>query len=268
MIVPARILSAVPAVAVLLPRTVIITALALTAVGSLRNVVETISVSRRAHLLPPPITIHNSSIIQSLRSMNREELLRFYLTQCSCTDNIFEETLALDYDGFLLNNNGFFMTRITQFITHELFSIGSAKARKVGRRNRWIGKSFRSAIGINRFGCDHLLHSFDVSYEATRFPISAPANATANDKSIMLRYRRHQPGWWSPWSSMVDELRVVPSPGDASRRDMAAVPELLLGFGSVGWSGGIYNAAPFLLVYNGSKAKPVPDLDESAVATT
>lgn len=93
----------------------------------------------------------------------------------------------------------------------------------------WRGKSFFEveSIGRNRFEGDSLDHTFDYSLEGS---------ALDDGYSCVLRYRRHH-SRLSLWRSMRDELRVLSlTDGD-----------VLIGMGSMTWSGGSLNASPFCL---------------------
>jgi hypothetical protein len=135
---------------------------------------------------------------------------------------------------------------VARFLTHSLF----------GRGGLWNGKCFeqQNGEGINRFVMVerddkpkpttaspddssklYFNHKFDYSLE--------PSHLSSNLQSLELRYRKHQHfskgGWTSLlWKSMVDEVRMV----ECSNGEC-----LLLGFGTMGWSGGIWNGSPFLL---------------------
>jgi hypothetical protein len=132
-------------------------------------------------------------------------------------------------------------TRVTRFITNRLF----------GKGRRWNGKRFNveTLDGINRFEAfsqkkdrvdpkkvtvtlkTETNHAFD--WGVDRSPLSA------DKKSIVLNYERHQKNW-SLWKHMTDELRMLPV-------DANGQYDILLGLGSMRWSGGALNCSPFCL---------------------
>ena len=132
-------------------------------------------------------------------------------------------------------------------MTHSLFSNG----------RRWSGKAFgmkQRGLGVNRFhnrvqsepqvGKDSDTvnddetfydHSFDYSLETSQL--------SPEIVSLVLRYRNHESfatsGWKILlWKNMRDELRLI----HCSNGDY-----VLLGWGCMAWSGGIWNASPFCL---------------------
>ena len=114
-------------------------------------------------------------------------------------------------------------------MTHVLFSSG----------RQWNGKAFQSddTRGINRFAPNatsadvEMDHSFDYQIERSLLK--------SDQKSLVLRYNKYQSfrkGGWTTllWKSMVDEIRLM----DCSNGEC-----VLIGMGSMGWSGGMYNGS-------------------------
>jgi hypothetical protein len=172
--------------------------------------------------------------------------------------------------GFLFNSHCYIhdtQTSVSQFITHGLF----------GKGCKWNGKSFycnnhnkrKEYIGTNRFqtttagggggsiGNNHASfderHPFDYSYSTSRIQ--------PHQTSIVLDYQRYQ-HFLSPWKTMKDEIRVLrPRPRTTNRSNRRGQrnsghtqpnsnmePAILIGLGSMGWSGGKWNCQPFCLV--------------------
>ncbi len=133
-------------------------------------------------------------------------------------------------------------TSVSKFLTNSLF----------GMNKLWNGKQFSSVndefIGINRFHEENRdsitnVHKFDYSIEPSIFGKS----------SIRLNYSRHQ-GMFSLWKTMVDEVRLLKVPRvqvQAVDKGGGEIEEkfdvILLGIGSMAWSGGMYNGQPFCL---------------------
>lgn len=118
---------------------------------------------------------------------------------------------------------------MTRFLTNVLF----------GKGRKWNGKAFRAnKRGVNRFhskqinGTDYQ-HEFDYSLEPSRI-------GTSHRSSISLCYSKYQFPL-SLWHSMRDELKCVPV-GNGDEK-----VQVLIGFGSMSWSGGKLNASPFCL---------------------
>lgn len=112
-------------------------------------------------------------------------------------------------------------------MTHFLFSRG----------RRWNGKAFGDdKRGINRFvtkskSKEELDHTFDCQIEKS--------SLQSDQESLVLRYKNYQTlrsgGWTSLlWKSMVDEIRLI---------DCLNGECVLIGMGSLGWSGGTYNGS-------------------------
>jgi len=169
-----------------------------------------------------------------VQNLRRKELVSLFLQ--SEAPHI--EDLEGDWEGCLLENNGWIMTQVSSFCTHILFS-NSFRCKR-----RWIGKSFESnGVGINRFrnssGDEKRTHKFD-------FKLS-PSKVFPGNGSIELTYSPYQKNPLSLWKSMVDELRVLRKFDAYDEHGHGEKVLFLLGMGSMGWSGGMYNAAPFLL---------------------
>lgn len=103
--------------------------------------------------------------------------------------------------------------------------------RMFGRGRAWNGKEFReNGVGSNRFhgnGGTEYQHNFDYAI--------APSDLS-KDPSLILRYSKYQ-FQLSLWYSMMDEVRIVPVESG----------QVLIGMGSMTWSGGMLNASPFCL---------------------
>ena len=195
-------------------------------------------------------SLFHKDILSTLPTLSRRELLELYL---ACED----PTVAKDlprlqgvWHAQLLSNN-VVLTAVSAFLTHQLFGGGQ----------RWAAKIFDQGglTGINGF-CRSTKkkestpavsgvvlqqrHAFDVSVQ--------PSRLRPDLQSIQLRYhRRRCPKITTThhlsflWTTMVDELRIVP----VQEHEDASV-EVLLGLGSLAWSGGVWNASPFVLWRN------------------
>jgi hypothetical protein len=108
-----------------------------------------------------------------------------------------------------------------------------------GKGRAWNGKAFRdNSLGVNRFHAKNgdateYQHEFDYTIEPSRIGVS-------RKPSMSLVYSKYQFPL-SLWYSMTDELRCVPVANDNGQ------PQVLIGFGSMTWSGGKMNASPFCL---------------------
>jgi hypothetical protein len=141
---------------------------------------------------------------------------------------------------------------VTRFITNRLF----------GKGREWNGKRFTVdatssssvVVGRNRF--DRFSVVRDPKLKKIRSTVILvtdedrpfrAAMATSRfdplhqQRSLILDYANET----NPllWRSMKDEIRVVPS----------TQGKILLGLGSMSWSGGKWNAAPFCLYKTGNK---------------
>ena len=101
--------------------------------------------------------------------------------------------------------------------------------------------------GINRFDSKQTSDNAAVHHEhAFDYSLQPSSRATRDGKpSVRLEYRNYQ-SRLSLWHSMTDELRIVPLSrvGHNSRR---RPPQVMIGLGSMAWSGGVLNASPFCL---------------------
>jgi hypothetical protein len=88
------------------------------------------------------------------------------------------------------------------------------------------------------------VHNFDYSLSSSIFGRS----------SIKLDYSRHQ-GQLSLWKTMVDEVRVLKVPNSSGETNDEKFDLILIGAGSMLWSGGMYNCQPFCL-YQAPSATP------------
>lgn len=207
-----------------------LSAVVVTIAGSCgRNMLQTIQIKNgniaqsSPSLLVPVNNDDPMEVVERLQTMNRDETLRLFLAS-QVPENISD--LEGEWDGTLLENNGNVMTRISNLMTHQLFAFGLNR--------RWAGKCFErnAEIGSNRFFNEKKRHhdtkiSFDVSVEESFLQADTP--------SIRLTYSKYQPPV-SLWKTMIDEVRFVPGTND-----------VLIGFGSMAWSGGFANGAPFCL---------------------
>lgn len=109
-----------------------------------------------------------------------------------------------------------------------------------GKGRVWNGKAFRNDnVGVNRFhakknndGTTEWQHEFDYTIESSGIGTAGP--------SVSLCYSNYQFPL-SLWHSMRDEIRCVPV-GDSDEQ-----VQVMIGFGSMAWSGGKLNASPFCL---------------------
>lgn len=178
-------------------------------------------------------------VISDLKKMKRKDLISLFLhlpAPAILADNNTGKGISGEFDGILLDN-GIIMTSVANFITNVLFSMG----------RKWNGKSFSLAQnnskkgvfkGINRFQKvsmesinTELEHQFDYSVAKSKL-------GDISGDSMRLIYADYQQPF-SLWKSMEDELRLLRS-DDGS--------EILLGMGSMAWSGGFMNCQPFCLV--------------------
>lgn len=192
-----------------------------------RNVLQTYQLIRQeppqqVELLPKGITTVDDALT-ALKSMKRKELVKLYIC-CDAPDEL--SLITGPWNGTLLENNGWIMTSVAELITYYFFGIGD---------RGWNGKTFADDnTGWNRFktkdGKIELVHKFDTSSGPSVFP---------GGNSVIIRYKSYQ-SFFSPWRTMVDELRVL-------KLD-SVDGEILIGMGSMGWSGGRLNSSPFCLV--------------------
>ena len=82
-------------------------------------------------------------------------------------------------------------------------------------------------------------HQFEYDIDDSRLPPCNPC--------ISIDYSKYQHDF-SLWKSMKDEVRMLPSAiKSASEHSEAVVYEVMIGLGSMTWSGGILNCSPFCL---------------------
>ncbi|CAJ1966786.1 unnamed protein product [Cylindrotheca closterium] len=170
-----------------------------------------------------PSTDHAMKTVEDLHSLNRLELLSLF---SSGEIPIDLSDIEGEWEGELLDNNGAIMTTVSNIMTNGFFALGPGRT--------WNGKRFENngVTGVNRFFTQKENRGdtkirFDVSIEESKLNPGKPC--------IQLKYFNHQSPI-SPWKTMVDELRMVPG-----------TKEVLLGMGSMAWSGGSANSAPFCL---------------------
>mmetsp|Transcript_10212 Transcript_10212/g.24544 ORF Transcript_10212/g.24544 Transcript_10212/m.24544 type:complete len:322 (+) Transcript_10212:29-994(+) len=193
-------------------------------------------------------------------------------------------TVDGDWDGYLLANNG--LTKISNILTHALFSGLTPRLRQrrrwIGKQfssqptkltSETDFTSTESRIGMNRFRrfddvgndnleCDDInfffnQHQFDYWIEDSKIQ--------PGTKSLILKYNRYQSlSFLSPWHTMRDEIRILPESllrsiqtlgeekggGDSGSTTniTGTTTDVLLGMGSMAWSGGALNSAPFCLI--------------------
>jgi hypothetical protein len=259
--------------------------------ASVWNMYETHTVIRDSRKRPqrvytPPSWKTTDEAVMELSSMKKRELLQLFL-HCDPPSTVHNLAFGTDnrqgekevvndglagYDGYLLNN-GPILTRVTKFITHQLF----------GRGKRWLGKVYMPSIpssidkndlsgcgtGRNRFLLPYLNgnyeqnkavedRTFDYYIGKSVLPSASSTSSSATSKSLFHSYAPHCPITWSSpmsliWRGMVDELRVVPLEHTNDDNEEKAL--LLLGMGYFTWSGGVKNLAPFCLVARPQKNK-------------
>lgn len=216
-------------------------AVALLASCSLNNMSQTFLICRQQ-----PHSQHEERYftISQIKSMKRQDLLHLYLSSnCYVPSSL--KDISGEWDGFLLDNNGLLMNSISSFITNTLFS-----------RNRdWRGKAFgpfstsssaSTAVGINRF-LPRNNKSPDSVEKQHRFAYTLSPSKLDSRTSLVLQYGDYQRNKLSLWKSMMDELRMIEVYDD--RREDSSIPKtrVLLGMGHMAWSGGVWNASPFML---------------------
>jgi hypothetical protein len=198
----------------------------LTVAGSCgRNMLQTSRVAGGSsgeieNLLPVGICSNPETTVNHLQSLKRKELVDLFCSSSAPSDL---SEISGEWNGYLLENNGIIMTMSSTIMTHVLFSMG----------RRWNGKAFApEGKGINRFlskkgDATDSEHSFDISIQKSIIQ--------CGKESVMLQYTNYQTPV-SLWRTMVDEVRFLPGS-----------TEVLIGFGSMAWSGGMLNSAPFCL---------------------
>lgn len=193
-----------------------------------RNMLQALEVRNSDDLpdisvLQLPSTADPTKTVEHLHSLNRLELLQLF-SVCDIPSDLSE--IEGEWEGELLENNGVVMTTVSNIMTNGFFALGPGR--------KWNGKRFEKngVNGINRFFMEKKNNQetnirFDVSIQESKMNPSKPC--------IQLKYYNHQSPI-SPWKTMVDELRLLPGTSD-----------VLLGMGSMAWSGGSANSAPFCL---------------------
>jgi len=178
----------------------------------------------------------SKEIVVDLNRMKRGDLLKLFAL-CDAPQN--RKEVCGSYDGTMLNNN-IVLTAVSGFITNYL----------LGRNHGlWNGKSFGlNGIGVNRFLSTQQPKNVDSSNEPLavenehHFDFKISPSERFEGKAVSIIYEKYQP-MLSPWKSMKDEVRIL------RRRSKRRSREgILLGLGSMGWSGSFWNSAPFCLV--------------------
>lgn len=230
-----------------------------------------------------------------LQKLTRKQVLQLYFHTCQAPTNT--TLLEGPWNGVLLQNNGFFLTRISGFVTNYLF----------GKQRRWNGKFFDSSshAGINRF--ETFVQSKYTNNKNNKNNQYSPTSKSKHSCLIVSRTEEDHPFCWSIqdssilqknkaaiilrynspystftksqwrmsigggtkkihtnhnnnilhhqrkhrsiiWNTMKDEIRVVPGTNNT----------ILIGLGSLQWSGGMINAAPFCLYRTTMDCYPVP----------
>lgn len=176
--------------------------------------------------------LNTDDTIEYMKKLSRKELMTLFLS----LDAPPIKKMHGDWDGVLLDNNNWIMTKTSSFITHALF----AKRGSFLSKKMWNGKSFGdNAIGVNRFFTSK--KNAIQHYKNHKFDYKISPSSFFKNKSLQLSYENYQNNL-SLWKSMRDEIRIVKTIRDGNSKTM-----LLLGMGCMQWSGGMYNAAPFCL---------------------
>ncbi|OEU12924.1 hypothetical protein FRACYDRAFT_244198 [Fragilariopsis cylindrus CCMP1102] len=197
-------------------------------------------------------------IVEQLKKLNREQLLQLFISEhCVVAPPESELELELsgsEWNGCLLDNNSKIMTLVSNIMTHQLFSgsfslFGSGGGRNNNNNNHnnnmkkkntktvWNGKAFLpGSRGIKK----------------SKFVKHNDETETESKSSICLNYSNYQSSpYTSLWYTMTDELRyiTVPTNGDKEdgERSSCINKNILIGLGSMSWSGGYLNCSPFVL---------------------
>lgn len=219
-------------------------AIASLATACVRNMLETSRISRVTEevssgaeqiVLPEEACVSSEALVEHLQSLSRAELLRIFLQSLPPTD---ADDIRGEWNGVLLNNNSLGMTVIgSKLMSNVLF----------GKGRRWNGKTFGSkGRGINRF--HHRGETGAVKEHSFNYAIKESEIDSSRKSSICLDYSQYQSAF-SLWRTMKDEVRCLPQGG------------VLIGFGSMAWSGGFLNAAPFCLSPVDDNHPPPPNLN-------
>lgn len=123
--------------------------------------------------------------------------------------------------------------------------------RLFGKGREWNGKLFSNDSGMNRFERFSVVRDPKLKTRSTVILVTeedrpfqlglATSRLDQKKMSAILDYSNKENP--SIWRGMKDEIRVVPS----------TQGRILLGMGSVSWSGGKLNAAPFCLYKRGKQ---------------
>ena len=204
---------------------------AILAGGSGTNMLQTYRIANKTSSPPSLDSSKNWSTqdgaVEHLKSLNRKELLELFSASRVCAPS---QDLQGDWNGALLDNNGYVMTKVSSIITNGLFGMGRT----------WNGKSFGSeSKGMNRFfgrRKDNDANTRIIETEhGFEYTIQQSKILPTGQESIQLKYSKyHLP--ISMFYTMMDELRLVPGHDD-----------VLIGMGCMGWSGGMLNCQPFCL---------------------
>jgi len=189
----------------------------------------------------------SNSIGDSLRKMNRADLLRVFAESRAPTPEELDEIICgssdnaagvMEWDGVLLDNNSKIMDLSSNVMTHALFGgivlpwrlVGSGRKKK----GMWKGKAFSSSSsassrgkGVNRFGGrssstennddtaaqqqqQQQQQNDDSGFCRHGFEYSIQdSKLLPGTNSLRLVYSKYQSLPISLWHSMNDELRVV-----------------------------------------------------------
>ena len=173
--------------------------------------------------LPSSVKSSSEATVRYLQSLSRRELLILFCRSRAPSDDL--TGIVGEWNGQLLDNNGWIMTRIgSEFMTNALFSMG---------KGQWNGKRIHAdGKGVNRF----LQNSNDMQ-SGHGFDVSVEESKLFGNKSARLDYSGyHHP--LSLWKTMEDQVRLLP---------VGFNEDVLIGMGCMLWSGGMLNAAPFCL---------------------
>lgn len=162
--------------------------------------------------------------VTQIQALKRDETFKLFLSGEVPSDL---SELQGDWEGFLLENNGGIMTKVSNLMTNHLFVPGFNRC--------WAGKQFAGNVGSNRiYDAKKAMYKqksfFDVSIQ--------DSFVQSGKSSVILKYSKHHSAI-SLWKTMTDEVRFLP--GNKN---------ILIGLGSMAWSGGSANFAPFVLRRN------------------
>lgn len=205
-------------------------AAAVLAVASGRNMWQTYCICKddrtKGEICPsaPANAESREDALAKLQEMPKRDLLYLFLSSES-PKNL--ESIKGEWNGILLKNN-FVLTTTTRILTNVFFGWG----------RRWNGKAFYDKqLGTNRFRPKADSSKMETEH---RFDYTVgPSRLDPTESSVNLIYTRHKTSF-SPWKTMVDELRVLDLPEECPI-------EVMICMGCMGWSGGMLNASPFCL---------------------